>query len=74
MYTKLIEILKGVINIVLIITHNDVLNEKRREKRRRNGREKIKKKERSRNVSHKTKCFKILIFICDVYAMDENIF
>lgn len=33
-YTKLIRILKGVIVIMFIVTHNAVLYERRREKRR----------------------------------------
>jgi hypothetical protein len=45
-----------------------------REKRRGKGREKIKKKERSMNASHKTKSFKTLTFKCDAYMMNENIF
>jgi hypothetical protein len=51
-YTELIEILKSVIFMLLIVT-SKVLNERRREKRRGKGREKIKKKERSMNLSHK---------------------
>jgi hypothetical protein len=59
---------------VPIVTRKVVLNERMREKKRGKGREKIKKKERSMNVSHKTKRFKTLTFKYDAYMMKENIF